>query len=184
MSTISAQDKKPPSAGTKVDLGAAAPTRPESPGPVPADSLAAESASHGGEFAKNRGVDPNTLSSGGNDNGNSSSPRTGTGAGAAPGSGGASSKAEPAPTYVLNQYIRDPKGPHGKNIHEGIDDQGVKDGVQEAFRAEPGSENDPARVAERELLKSQTRAGRDAGPRETEISGQTVFERLDNDVQA
>ncbi|KAK1579332.1 uncharacterized protein LY79DRAFT_564582 [Colletotrichum navitas] len=180
MSTISAQDKKPPSAGTKVDLGAAAPTRPEAPGPVPPDSLAAESASHGGEFAKNRGVDPNTLSSSGSGNDNSSS-RTGTGA--APGSG-APSKAEPAPTYVLNQYIRDPKGPHGKNIHEGIDDEGVRDGVQEAFRAEPGSENDPARVAERELLKSKARTGRYAGPRETEISGPVVYERLDSDVQA
>ncbi|KAK1990066.1 hypothetical protein LX36DRAFT_664601 [Colletotrichum falcatum] len=175
MSTIPVTAKKPPSAGTKVDLGAAAPVRPENAGPVPPDSLAAESAVQGGEFAKNRGVDPNTLSS---SNSNSNSNKTSSNT-------GASSKAEPAPTYVLNQYIRDPKGPHGKNIREGFDDEeGVRDGVQEAFRAEPGSENDPAREAERELLKSRIKPGRYAGPRETGISGPMVFEKLDSDVQA
>ncbi|KAK2022172.1 hypothetical protein LX32DRAFT_603322, partial [Colletotrichum zoysiae] len=158
----------------QVDLGAAAPTRPEAPGPVPPDSLAAESARHGGEFAKNSGVDPNALKNTGGDSSNNSA-RAGT---------GGSSKADPAPTYVLNQYIRDPKGPHGKNIHEGFDDKNVKDGLQEALRAEPGSENDPGRVAERELLKSKLGPGRYAGPRETEISGPIVYEKLDSDVQA
>ncbi|KAK2037653.1 hypothetical protein LZ31DRAFT_509271 [Colletotrichum somersetense] len=174
MSTVTPHDKKPPSAGTKVELGAAAPTRPEAPGPVQPDSLAAESAGHGGKFSENSGVDPNTSKNTDSDNSNNSA-RAGT---------GGSSTADPAPTYVLNQYIRDPKGPHGKNIHEGFDDKNVKDGLQEALRAEPGSENDPARVAEQELLKSQLGPGRYAGPRETEISGPIVYEKLDSDVQA
>ncbi|KAK2016063.1 hypothetical protein LZ32DRAFT_601656 [Colletotrichum eremochloae] len=189
MSTIPVQDRKPPSAGTKVELGAAAPVRAESPGPVAPDSLAAESARHGGPFAENRGVDPNAFSenssssNNNNNNNNNSSSRTGTGA--APGSGSSiPGQGAPAPTYVLNQYIRDPKGPHGKNITEGFETEGVKDGLQEALKAEPGSENDPARVAERELLKSQARPGRYAGPRENDISGPILYEKLDSDVQA
>ncbi|GKT66933.1 hypothetical protein ColTof4_12878 [Colletotrichum tofieldiae] len=170
---------KAPSAGTKVEPGSAAPTRSEATGPVPAGSLAAESASQGGEFANNRGVDASNTSSN-----NNSSSRTGTGA--APGSGASSvpGQAGTAPTYVNNQYIRDPNGPHGKNISEGFDTKNTKDGVQAAFNAEVGSENDPGRVAEQGFQQSQTKAGRDAGPRQTEVSGQTVYENLKSDVQA
>ncbi|GKT46150.1 uncharacterized protein ColSpa_06331 [Colletotrichum spaethianum] len=171
---------KAPSAGTKVEPGSAAPTRSEATGPVPDGSLAAESASHGGEFANNRGVDASNPSSF-NNNGSS---RTGTGA--APGSGASSipGQAGTAPSYVNNQYIRDPNGPHGKNITEGFDTKNTKDGVQAAFNAEVGSENDPGRVAEQGFQKVQTKAGRDAGPRQAEVDGQSVFENLKSDVQA
>ncbi|KAK1674853.1 hypothetical protein BDP55DRAFT_632506 [Colletotrichum godetiae] len=167
---------KAPSAGAKVEPSAdVRPTRSEATGAVPAGSLAAESASQGGEFASNRGVDTT---------GTAAPSRTGTGG--APGSSAASipDQAAAAPTYVSNQYVRDPNGPHGKNITEGFDTANTKDGVQAAFTAEVGSENDPSRVAEQGLLQSQTKAGRDAGPRQTEVGGETVYEKLKSDVQA
>ncbi|WYZ46674.1 hypothetical protein EsH8_IX_000899 [Colletotrichum jinshuiense] len=164
-------DRKAPSAGTKFEPGSAAPTRNEATGPVPSDSLAAESARGGGEFANNA------------PSGTSSSRRTA--GGSAPGSGASSipGQAGAAPTYVNNQYIRDPAGPHGKNIQEGFDAKDTKDGIQAAFNAQPGSENDPGRVAEQGFLQSQTKAGRDAGPRQTEATGRTVYENLTSDVQ-
>ncbi|KAK1985676.1 hypothetical protein LZ30DRAFT_707730 [Colletotrichum cereale] len=175
---------KAPSAGTKVEPGSAAPTRAEATGPVPAGSLAAESASHGGEFANNRGVDASNTSS--SSNNGSSNPSSRTGTSAAPGSGASSipGQAGTAPSYVNNQFIRDPNGPHGKNITEGFDAEGTRDGVQAAFGAEVGSENDPGRAAEQGFLRSQTKAGRDAGPRQAEVGSQTVYEKLESDVQA
>ncbi|GJD03548.1 hypothetical protein ColKHC_12373 [Colletotrichum higginsianum] len=152
---MSAQYNKAPSAGTK-------------------------SASHGGEFANNRGVDASNPSS------TSATSSSQTSTRAAPGSGSSSvpGQAGEAPTYVNNQYIRDPNGPHGKNITEGFDTKNTRDGVQAAFNAEIGSENDPSRAAEQGFLQSQTKAGRDAGPRQTEAGGQTVYENLKSDVQA
>ncbi|KAF5497476.1 hypothetical protein CGCS363_v007941 [Colletotrichum siamense] len=164
---MSAQQNKAPSAGTKVQPGASAPTTSESTGPVPAGSLAAESAANNGSFAAN----PSASS---------------TSTGSAPGSGAASvpGQAGAAPTYVNNQYTRDPNGPHGKNITEGFDDKNTKDGVQAAMKAEIGSENDPGRVAEQHLKLSQTKGARDAGPRQGEVGGETVYEKLKSDVQA
>ncbi|EQB44203.1 hypothetical protein CGLO_17071 [Colletotrichum gloeosporioides Cg-14] len=164
---MSAQQNKAPSAGTKVQPGASAPTTSEPTGPVPAGSLAAESAANNGSFAAN----PSASS---------------TSTGSAPGSGAASvpGQAGAAPTYVNNQYTRDPNGPHGKNITEGFDDKNTKDGVQAAMKAEIGSENDPGRVAEQHLKLSQTKGARDAGPRQGEVGGETVYEKLQSDVQA
>ncbi|KAF4894804.1 hypothetical protein CGCF415_v012183 [Colletotrichum fructicola] len=164
---MSAQQNKAPSAGTKVQPGASAPTTSEPTGPVPAGSLAAESAANNGSFAAN----PSASS---------------TSTGSAPGSGAASvpGQAGAAPTYVNNQYTRDPNGPHGKNITEGFDDKNTKDGVQAAMKAEIGSENDPGRVAEQHLKLSQTKGARDAGPRQGGVGGETVYEKLKSDVQA
>ncbi|KAF6828217.1 hypothetical protein CMUS01_08671 [Colletotrichum musicola] len=166
---MSAQSSnKAPSAGTKVQPGASAPATSEPTGPVPSGSLAAESARGGGAFASNAGVDSSS------------------GTGAAPGSGTSSvpGQAGAAPTYVNNQYIRDQSGPHGKNITEGLDANDTKDGVQEAFKSEVGGENDPSRAAERHFQLSQTKGARDAGPRQTETGGQTVYGNLKSDVQA
>ncbi|KAI8306398.1 hypothetical protein K4K61_004582 [Colletotrichum sp. SAR11_59] len=165
---MSAQQNKAPSAGTKVQPGASAPTTSEPTGPVPAGSLAAESAANNGSFAANPSA--------------SATPSTGS----APGSGAASvpGQAGAAPTYVNNQYTRDPNGPHGKNITEGFDDKNTKDGVQAAMKADIGSENDPGRVAEQHLKLSQTKGARDAGPRQGEVGGETVYEKLKSDVQA
>ncbi|TDZ30367.1 hypothetical protein C8035_v002908 [Colletotrichum spinosum] len=218
---------KAPSAGTKVEPGANAPVASEATGRVDSGSLAAESASSGGAFASNAGVQSGSSTNNSSSNNNNSSSNnnnsssnnnssfnnnsssndnsssankssstgtdsssanksSSTGTGSAPGSGTSSipSKAGTAPTYVNNQYIRDPAGPHGKNITEGFDDKNTKDGVQAAFKAEVGSENDPGRAAEQGFLQSQTKAGRDAGPRQTEVDGQTVYDNLKSDVEA
>ncbi|KAL0932791.1 uncharacterized protein CTRU02_211754 [Colletotrichum truncatum] len=170
-------NNKAPSAGTKVQPGAGAPTQSESTGPVPSGSLAAESAREGGSFAANAGVDASSGTT-------NSAARAGTGSSTGASSSSIPGQAGTAPTYVNNQYIRDPAGPHGKNIQEGFDAKNTKDGVQEAFKAEPGSENDPGRVAEQHFQLSQTKGARDAGPRQTETGGQTVYENLKSDVQA
>ncbi|KAF6806329.1 hypothetical protein CSOJ01_08905 [Colletotrichum sojae] len=175
---------KAPSAGTKVcsprlrpssqTPGASAPVKKEPAGPVPEGSLAAESARGGGAFASNEGVRSSSGTSG----------TSGTGSASRSGASSVPGKAGTAPTYVNNQYIRDQSGPHGKNITEGFDTKNTKDGVQEAFKSEVGGENDPGRAAERHFQLSQTKAARDAGPRQTETGSQTVYDKLESDVQA
>ncbi|RGP63401.1 hypothetical protein FLONG3_9890 [Fusarium longipes] len=86
-----------------------------------------------------------------------------------------------APSYVENQYIRNPGGPHGKDISEGFDDSKTEDGLKKALQSEPGSEDDPSRLAELRFEESQTAAGRDAGPRQTGLSSETPFDALDNE---
>ncbi|KAH6613795.1 hypothetical protein B0J18DRAFT_460657 [Chaetomium sp. MPI-SDFR-AT-0129] len=55
-----------------------------------------------------------------------------------------SSQPAAAPTYVASQYIRNPAGPHGKNLHEG----GFEgSGTAEGELPEPGSIEDPGRAA-------------------------------------
>jgi len=170
---------KSPSAGTKVTLGESAPVRREPAGNVDPDSLAAESYAQGGGFASNRGgapesanTDTDTTSSFESINKKSKdSPTTSssnhnerTSTSHAPemsGNGGT------APSYVTSQYIRDPNPPHGKNIREVETFEGegkLKDGLQAAFRAEPGSEDDPSRF----------------GERKTEHQGNTTTEKGEN----
>ncbi|KAM0327599.1 hypothetical protein ACHAQA_005892 [Verticillium albo-atrum] len=91
----------------------------------------------------------------------------------------ADSFAGTAPTYVDNNFIRDTAGPHGKNLHEGIDYKNTKDGLKEALKAPVGSENDPGRAAEQQFLQSQARVGRDAGPKEYEVGSKTTFDNLE-----
>jgi hypothetical protein len=85
-----------------------------------------------------------------------------------------------APSYVENQYIRSSGGPHGKNITEGFDDSKTKDGLKLALESEPGSENDPSRLAEQQFQERQNAVGRDAGPRQSALSSETPFDSLNN----
>jgi hypothetical protein len=85
-----------------------------------------------------------------------------------------------APSYVENQYIRSSGGPHGKNITEGFDDSKTKDGLKLALESEPGSENDPSRLAEHQFQERQNAVGRDAGPRQSALSSETPFDSLNN----
>ncbi|KAM0273998.1 hypothetical protein ACHAQH_008055 [Verticillium albo-atrum] len=187
--------------GQKVDLGKDAPVTQEPTGAVGSGSLANESAKKGGEFAENRDVQSGSTadskSSGTSTSDNASSgtskPSSGssgstnntssttTDASSHNKSGNKSSggQAGTAPTYVENQFIRDSSGPHGKNLHEGIDYKDTKDGLKAALNAEAGSENDPGRAAEQQFLQSQTRAGRDAGPKEFEVGSKTTFDSLE-----
>ncbi|KAL6863330.1 hypothetical protein ACO1O0_003579 [Amphichorda felina] len=197
---------KAPSEGTKVFPGQNAPTKSEPAGTVPSESLAAESYREGGAFSRNTNAQPENLSydqlkssSGATEFGSASSSEaraaardtTSTNAASydeATGSG--SFRANPksyagaAPTYVASQYAVDPKGPHGTNISEGFDDSGTQDGLQQALNAEPGSINDPARVAEQQMrLKNETKS-RAAGPTERTFTNETKYDALNSDASA
>ncbi|KAJ4013996.1 uncharacterized protein FIESC28_07447 [Fusarium coffeatum] len=178
---------KAPSEGQKVDLGQNAPVKEEGPGKVASESLAAESAKEGGDFASNEGIRSENQASSGSEN--TSAGRT-TNTSSAPSSntrsaqsGSAKSNAGTAPSYVDNQYIK-ASGPHGKNITEGFDDSKTEDGLKKALNAEPGSENDPSRVAELQFQQNQTAAGRDAGPRQTGLANETSFDALNNETSS
>merc|ERR1712000_381989 len=114
---------KAPSEGQKVDLGQNAPIKNEPAGSVPSGSLAAESSA----FSSNVGIHGENQATGKGDFAQT-----------------AKSNAGAAPTYIAPQYASE-SGPHGKNITEGFDDAGTRDGLKAALAAEPGSKDDPSR---------------------------------------
>ncbi|KKO98454.1 hypothetical protein THAR02_09446 [Trichoderma harzianum] len=148
------RERKNPSSGTKVHPGKNVPVHREAAGLVAPESLAAESVEHGGEFAQNRNAQQEGVKSSdlktqsGREGGISSGGKSeGVSGGKSASVSGGKSVGE-APGYVADQYIKDTKGPHGKNIKEGVDEgqTGEKnDGLQRALRSEPGSEDDPNR---------------------------------------
>jgi hypothetical protein len=90
---------------------------------------------------------------------------------------------------AVDMYIKDTKGPHGKKIKEGIrDDKGSSkedsDGLQRALRAEPGSEDDPSRLAERQMLQGNSMGARGSGPRQSEVAGESMYDVLKNEVDS
>ncbi|KAJ4263069.1 hypothetical protein NW762_006683 [Fusarium torreyae] len=169
-----------PSEGQKVDLGKNAPTKQEGTGNVPSESLAAQSAKEGGQFASNEGLRGENQASSRSEN--TSAGRT-TNTSSAPSSGSGNSSAGTAPSYADAQYIK-ASGPHGKNLKEGIDDSKTEDGLQKALNAEPGSQDDPSRVAELQFQQNQTAAGRDAGPKQGEVTNKTAFDALNNETSS
>ncbi|KAF4960939.1 hypothetical protein FGADI_589 [Fusarium gaditjirri] len=196
---------KAPSHGQKVDLGKNAPVKQEGAGPVPNESLAAESLKEGGEFTSNEGIhgenqptsrSENTSADRNTNTNTSSAPSSGSdsksSSSASKSSGTASKSSNPAPkslagtapSYVENQYIRAPGGPHGKNLKEGIDDSNTEDGLKKALESEPGSQDDPGRLAERQFQQYQTAGGRDAGPKQSELEGKTAFDALNNETSS
>ncbi|KAL7784610.1 hypothetical protein V8C37DRAFT_420443 [Trichoderma ceciliae] len=156
------RERKNPSAGTKVNPGQDAPVHREAAGVVTSESLAAESIREGGEFAQNRNAQPEVISG--------SDLKTQSGR-----EGGHAAEAGEAPGYVADQYITDTKGPHGRGIKEGISDEvGVRnDGLERALRSEPGSEDDPSRLAERQMLQRQSLRDRGSGPRQSQLTKET-----------
>ncbi|VUC28153.1 unnamed protein product [Clonostachys rosea] len=147
----------------------------EAAGPVSSESLAAESYREGGAFASNVGAQPegfekSNLKKKSESKKQESKKSESRKLDAAPGEGyrkgpqdesyenpnarntGTSenrpeSYAGEAPSYVNSQYV-DTHGPKGKNLHEGFDDSGTKDGIQAAMKAKIGSKDDPSRLAE------------------------------------
>lgn len=83
-----------------------------------------------------------------------------------------------APSYVNTQFIKDSSGPHGKNIQEGFDDAGLRDGLKAALASEPGSKNDPSRLAEQQFERSQNAPSNGAGPKDTSLSKDGQFDAL------
>ncbi|PKK53149.1 hypothetical protein CI102_1563 [Trichoderma harzianum] len=162
------RERKNPSSGTKVHPGKNDPVHREAAGLVAPESLAAESVEHGGEFAQNRNVQQEGVESSG------LKTQSGREGGEAPG-------------YVADQYIKDTKGPHGKNIKEGVDEgkAGEKnDGLQRALRSEPGSEDDPSRLAEAQMFQKGSLGARGAGPRQSHLEGETIYDKLDSETSS
>ncbi|KAI1183087.1 hypothetical protein F5B17DRAFT_417543 [Nemania serpens] len=159
--------KAPPSAGTKVSAGRNAPIVQEGPGPVNPDSLAAESQAFG--EANAAGLERQQH-------------RPQEGASAPPFSKGnvpreTGGEAHTAPSYVDNQFRRDPNGPHGKNIEEdeSIGTGGAKNA---SFDAEIGSKDDPSLLAERKFYQANSAAPGSSGGREGTVAEKTTYDVL------
>ncbi|KND87259.1 hypothetical protein TOPH_08119 [Tolypocladium ophioglossoides CBS 100239] len=170
----SVQDRRAPSAGTKlttamkVDPGRNAPVAQEGAGFVASESLAAESDREGAAFSGNRGAQPEKTSS----NAGMWSENTSSGNGAT------------APGYIVDQYLADPNGPHGKNLKEGgFDDSRIRDGLKEALNSEPGSMDDPSRLAEAKFARNEA-AARDAGRKDEALSVGTTYDGLDRNTSS
>lgn len=138
-------------------------------------SLAAESTQKGGEFANNRNINDSGSTTGSN----AGAKALDTASTSAPASGGAVA-AGTAPTYVNNQYNRDSGGPHGKNITEDPE----LTGRPAKFDVEPGSKEDPGRVAEQDLRLKQTRGAPGTGERQDGAGNQQPYGALDNETAA
>ncbi|XWW92818.1 hypothetical protein V2A60_000745 [Cordyceps javanica] len=153
--------------GTKVDLGHKAPQLNERAGVVADDSLAAESYRKDGEFAKNAGAEPEQFQ---NDKNIGSAPKA-----AQQANGGT------APSYVVDTQLQDRSGPHGKNIREeGFDHPDNQDGLKRALQSEPGSEDDPSRLAEQQMQGRNAIPG--AAPPVRNTAGGNSFENLDSNT--
>jgi hypothetical protein len=165
----------------KVTLGQNAPVVQEGAGIVARDSLANESVQDSGEFSENRNI---RLEEAGSSHGpkkssSSSSSHHHHGGGKPIPS---EEQGQPAPTYVNNQYIRDSAGPHGKDITEDRD----LTGRPAKFNVEVGSKQDPARVAERNMLLKQTRGAPGTGERQVGERGtdEQPYKVLGNETSA
>ncbi len=137
------------------------------------DSLAAESYKQGGEFAENRNAQPNegTIKSGIHPQ-----QHINTFAGENGGS---------APTYVAERNLKDTSGPHGKNLSEGgFDGPILKDGLKLALESEPGSANDPSRLAEAQLLQKDAAQPGSTARRDGGLTNTTAFDALDRKTSA
>ncbi|CAJ2510478.1 Uu.00g132870.m01.CDS01 [Anthostomella pinea] len=187
---------KAPSEGTKVTLGMDAPVTKEGTGAVASDSLAAESqtfrnandvrntTSAGAQTTTGNAT--SSASSGGSGSGPGS--KSGAGSGSGTGSGGTGAGAgskhvDTAPTYVLNQYHRDPAGPHGKNIKED-DSIGTEDKTKNTSFSEFGTKNDPAALAEKKIELGNSAVGGSTGGREKGVDGKTPYDALASEEQA
>lgn len=133
-------------------------------------SLAAESAQKGGEFANNRNIDDSGSTTGGK-----ASVKVQDAS-----STGTSAAAGTAPTYVNNQSARDSGGPHGKNITEDPE----MTGRPAKFNVEPGSKEDPGRVAEQQMRLKQTGGAPGTGERQEGVDNQQPYGALDNETAA
>ncbi|KAK2594186.1 hypothetical protein QQS21_008125 [Conoideocrella luteorostrata] len=167
----SVQTRSSTSAGTKVDVGKNAPVVQEGAGRVENDSLAAESYRADGKFAENRNAEPEAPSNAANKSS---------------GGGVEGSQGDAAPTYINSQLASDPSGPHGKNLKEGgFDHQQVFSGQRRAFNSEPGSINDPGRLAEAKFERKDAATPRAAFNKDTnELTTNTPFDNLDRKADA
>ncbi|KAI1114226.1 hypothetical protein F5Y14DRAFT_451197 [Nemania sp. NC0429] len=161
--------------GTKVSAGRNDPIIQEGPGAVNSDSLAAESQAF--REANAAGLERQQHRS--QEDASASAPSPSPRGGAMPretGSGGGS--VDTAPSYVENQFRRDPSGPHGKNIKE---DDSIGTGGEArnaSFEAEIGSKDDPSLLAERKFYQANSVAPGSTGGREGAVAEKTPYDVL------
>lgn len=153
-------------------MGKKAPVSQETAGLVASESLAAESYEHEGEFSENRNAQPEGVSRSGQSEVGGRKEASGR-----QGKGGVAGEA-------ADQHSTGTKGHHGRKSKEGLSDKTDEknDGLARALRAEPGSEDDPSRLAERQMLQRQSLGARGAKPRQGELAGETMYDALDNEV--
>ncbi|EGO54617.1 hypothetical protein NEUTE1DRAFT_88135 [Neurospora tetrasperma FGSC 2508] len=170
------------------------PPKHEGPGPVPPDSLAAESIRSGGAFAQGNP----SASAGGSASQNPRAKAPGTAHQSHPEAQQPKhenpEQGAPAPTYIFHhgRNLPDPAGPHGKNIREVKEDEIDESWTEPASMPEPGSKEDPGRAALKRMLVSTapevkmdtgkgSQEGGDVLPLETREAG---FEALGGDAEA
>ncbi|UKZ83867.1 hypothetical protein TrVFT333_011681 [Trichoderma virens FT-333] len=158
------RDRKNPSTGTKVNPGRDAPVNLEAAGLAASGSLAAESIQKGGEFAQNRTAQPEAMS------GSNLESQSGS--------------AGEAPENVTKHHGKGTKRSQGKEMKEGVGEEAGKweDGLERALRSEPGSEDDPSRLAEAQMMQRQSLGALGAKPRQSGLKGETMYDALDNEV--
>lgn len=167
---------KAPSAGVKVTTNA--PTRQEGTGAVNSDSLAAESQA----FREANSIESDKQQNRPEESASFSAHAPGTstsysqGGSMARETGGKT--ANTAPSYVNNQYHRDPNGPHGKNIKE---DDSLGTGKNASYAAEIGSKDDPSLLAEQTFTNRNATAPGAQGGRQGMNSDKSTFDGLENE---
>lgn len=185
---------KAQSGGTKVSAGANDRVIQEGTGTVQPDSLAAESEafrqanpeSQQQQQQQQRPQEGGTATTTARAPGTSTSHTSGTSGTSGTmsretgsHSGDSSSAADPGPSYINNQFRRDPHGPHGKNITEDDDiDTGDK-AKNASFAAEIGSKDDPSLLAERKFAQGNSIApGSIGGGGQAKVDDKTAFDVL------
>lgn len=146
------------------------PTVQEGAGMVPSESLANESLREGSAFTENRGIHGENVSrTVGSENTSSSGRNAGS-----------------AGSSIPRQHKRRSSGSHGKNVQEGgdWDESQAQEGIQMALNADPGSENDPSRLAEQKMQLKQVAGGRDTGPKQYKLEKKTVYDALGSEVSS
>lgn len=69
-------------------------------------------------------------------------------------------------------------------MQEGFDDSKTRDGLKAALNAEPGSSDDPSRLAEQQFQLNNEAKSRAAGPKEGDLTNETKYDALKSDISA
>ncbi|KAF4451170.1 hypothetical protein F53441_5869 [Fusarium austroafricanum] len=170
-----------PSHGQKVDLGHEAPIKHEGPGKVAKESLAKESIKEGGEFSHNEGIQGENQPPSGRE-GTSTEHHSKSSHKSAESENTSASRATKSSAPGAGSESKSSGGDHGEN--KAPMGESNTDGLQKALASEPGSMNDPSRLAERQMLEHNSAVGREGGPRQGEIDSETPFDPLKTEASS
>lgn len=168
---------KAPSEGQKVTMGKDAPVRQENAGTVAAGSLAAQSSTF---QSANKGAAPEYVATNSEEflRGHSEQQQHSSNGRS---NGSNYQQGAPAPTYVNNQYIRDPNGPHGKNLEEAA----FRDDTEnKSFTADIGADDDPGRAALNKMSAMNETGGPGRGTKQFEVTKDNDYGALSAETTA